>query len=199
MIIKPNCKIILGSSSKWRQGVLKGLGWDFQVMSPDIDEKAIRASDPQDMVLAIASAKAQALLAQIKEPAILITADQIVLCNGEVREKPASPEQARAFWHSYSTGYPAETISAVVVTNIETGQQAKGVDLAKIFYKKVPDDIVEQMIANGQIFTASGGFLHEDPLVIPFIDHFEGTTDSLNGLPLALLAKLISIVATPNL
>lgn len=194
MITRPNMPIILGSSSKRRQGVLKGLGWDFQVMSPDIDEKAIRAAKPQDMVLAIATAKAQALLPKIKEPAILITADQVVLCNGEVREKPANPEQAKQFWQSYSAGQPAETISAVVVTNTQTGQQAKGVDPAKIFFKPVPAEIIDQLMAKGEIFTASGGFIHEDPLIFPYIDHMEGATDSISGLPLELLAKLITEV-----
>lgn len=41
-------KIILGSQSQWRQQILKEMGYEFEVMSADIDEKAIRHKDPRD-------------------------------------------------------------------------------------------------------------------------------------------------------
>lgn len=37
--------IILGSSSKFRQKVLKSLGYEFTILSPEIDEKAIHSND----------------------------------------------------------------------------------------------------------------------------------------------------------
>ena len=37
-------KIILGSGSKWRKIILEKAGYDFEVMTADIDEKAIRRS-----------------------------------------------------------------------------------------------------------------------------------------------------------
>lgn len=40
-------KIILGSKSKGRRGVLESLGYEFEVMLADIDEKVIRSDDPQ--------------------------------------------------------------------------------------------------------------------------------------------------------
>jgi septum formation protein len=55
-------KIILGSSSPWRKEVLKSMGFDFKVLSPDIDEKAIRDVDPTQLTLQIARAKTEALL-----------------------------------------------------------------------------------------------------------------------------------------
>ena len=63
-------KIILGSSSRWRKQILEQAGYTFKVMSPDIDEKAIRHADSEQLALAIANAKADKLLEQITEPAI---------------------------------------------------------------------------------------------------------------------------------
>ena len=60
-----------------RQRILERLGWEFEVMVVDIDEQAIRRSNPQELVSALANAKADALLLCISEPAILITADTV--------------------------------------------------------------------------------------------------------------------------
>ncbi len=186
--------IILGSSSQWRQGIMRKLGMPFTVMTADIDEKQIRHDIPEKMVVMIAEAKAAAILPKIKEPSILITADQVVRCNGEIREKPADEAQAREFLKSYNT-YPAETINAVVVINTQTGKTAKGVDLSKIWYKSIPDNVIDALIEQGDILKSAGGFIHEDPLLYPYIDHLEGTSDSIDGLPIALLEKLIDEVS----
>jgi predicted house-cleaning NTP pyrophosphatase (Maf/HAM1 superfamily) len=56
-------------------------------MHSDIDEKKIRHKDPRKLALAIAYAKADSLLPQITEPAVLITTDQAVVCNNKIIEK----------------------------------------------------------------------------------------------------------------
>lgn len=81
---------------------------------------AIRDDDPEKMVFLIARAKAAALLPQVKEPSILICSDQVIRCNGEVREKPVDDAEARRFLETYRT-HPAEAINGVVVYNTATG------------------------------------------------------------------------------
>lgn len=51
-------KIILGSQSRSRRKVLEKLGYEFEVMPADIDEKAIRFDDPTKLTLVLARAKA---------------------------------------------------------------------------------------------------------------------------------------------
>ena len=89
--------IILGSKSSGRKYVLQQAGYVFDIMISDIDEKAIRSDNYEELPLLIARAKAKALLKKIIEPSILITGDGIVMCNGQMREKPESEEQARAY------------------------------------------------------------------------------------------------------
>ncbi|MCX6744329.1 MAG: Maf family protein [Candidatus Parcubacteria bacterium] len=192
--MKTNLPIILGSQSPWRQGIMRELGWQFTVMTADIDEKQIRDDTPEKMVVAIAKAKAAAILPKISEPSILITADQVVRCNGEIREKPVDEDQAREFLESYKF-YSAETISSIVVTNTQTGKQVSGIDLAKIYFKPLPKQVIDALIDKGDVFKSAGGFIHEDSLLSQYIDHLEGTSDSIDGLPLALLEKLITEVS----
>ena len=131
--------IVLGSSSSSRRQIMEMLQWPFEVMVPDIDEKSIRCDDHMKLPLLIAKAKAEAIWERISssappddqptEPFILITSDQIVYYNGEVREKPVSEEEASLFLSSYS-GRAVSTISAVVVTHWPSGRQSHDVDVA---------------------------------------------------------------------
>ncbi|XP_043713833.1 7-methyl-GTP pyrophosphatase-like isoform X2 [Telopea speciosissima] len=79
-------KIILGSSSLARRQILAEMGYEFKVMTADIDEKSIRKEKPEELVMALAEAKADAITSRLQtseykendaEATLLITADQI--------------------------------------------------------------------------------------------------------------------------
>ncbi|MDQ3014720.1 MAG: Maf family protein [bacterium] len=187
-------KIIFGSSSKYRRAVLEKHGYQFEVMSPDIDEKAIRTDDYYQLPLLLAYAKARALISLISEPAIVITADQVVVCNGDLHEKPQSSEEAKIFLQKYSNGHPAETVAALVVTNLENGKQTAGVDIAKVHYNFIPESVMDDFIKNGDPFTKAGGFAIQSSILQPYMQKVEGTEDSIMGMPIKLLEKLLAEV-----
>ena len=172
---------------------MREMGYKFEIISPDIDEKAIRLSDPRELTVAIAKAKNAAVLGRINDPSIVVTSDQVVVCNGVIREKPIDASEARNFLESYSH-HPAETCTAVVVTNTATGVSRVVVDIAKIYFRSIPDDVIDKLIDEGNIFRASGGFISEDPLIDPYVIKIEGTQDSIMGLPKELTKRLIEEV-----
>lgn len=183
-------QIILGSQSKGRRNVLESMGYSFITMNPDIDEKAIRFDDPEKLTLALANAKADALLPKIHEPALLITSDQVVVSNGEIREKPGSEEEAKEFLTSY-VQYPAETVTAVVVVNTENNKRLEGVDRAKVLFHTIPKDVIHAIIAEGNVFSLAGGFTIQEPKLQPYIANIEGERESVIGLPRALTERLL--------
>jgi len=188
-------KIILGSKSAGRRKVLERAGYRFEVMTADIDGKSIRSNNYEELPLLLARAKAERIAQDIKEPALLITSDQVVVCNSELREKPENEKEARKFLQSYSL-YPAQTNTAVVVTNTETGKKAEGVDIAKTFFKVIPNKVIDELIEDGAVLHAAGGYIVEHPLLKPYIDHIEGEVNSITGLPLKLTEKLIAEVTS---
>ena len=95
-------KIILGSQSENRRQVLKDAGYEFAVMASNIDEKAIRHEDLYELLLRLSRAKAEELLPKIKESAMLITADQVIVWNCELREKPRDLKEARHYLETFS-------------------------------------------------------------------------------------------------
>ncbi len=184
-------KIILGSQSKWRAKELEEAGIEFTTMSADIDEKAIRFDDPEKLTLALAHAKADALLKDIYEPALLITTDQVAVCDGEIREKPENVREARGFLESY-TRYPAEVVNGLVVTDTSSGKRFEGIDRAKVFYKPSLAFVIDELIKKGEVMTCAGSFQAEDPLMLAHVDHIEGGLDSFSGMPIVLVKRLLS-------
>jgi septum formation protein len=182
--------IILGSQSQGRRELLSAMGCAFAVMPAHIDERAIRSEDPGALTLALAHAKADALLPQIHEPALLITADQVVVWQGTIREKPAHAEEARAFLGSYAEG-PAVWVTAVVVTHTATGVRRQGVDRATVWFRWIPEEVIDQVVARGEIFAHAGGFSITDPLLEAYIERVGGTAESVIGLPTTLTRQLL--------
>lgn len=186
--------VVLGSSSRHRRAVMEALGWQFSTASPDIDEKAIRDPDPRKMCAEIARAKAEALVGRLDRPGLLITSDQVCLFDGdggeEVREKPESPEEAKAFLRSYS-GRSVRTLSALCVTNLESGQRAEGVHESRVCWLEIPPGIVDAVVRRGTVMESAGGFAVEDPDLRLLVDRIEGSFDSVLGLPVDLLCDLM--------
>lgn len=186
-------KIILGSASKWRKDVLERMGYDFEIMISDIDEKTIRFDDPQKLAMALANAKADSLLSKIKENAILITSDQVDVCNGQIREKPKNEQEAREFLRSYND-YPVETVTAVVAVNTANKKRKAGLDIVRVYFNPLKDDKINELIMAGSVFSCAGGFCINDPSFSGLIKKLEGEADSVAGLPPKLTKKLIEEV-----
>ncbi|KAH7689835.1 Nucleoside triphosphate pyrophosphatase Maf-like protein [Dioscorea alata] len=133
-------KIILGSSSIARKKILAEMGYKFEVMTADIDEKSIRRESPEELVTVLAEAKADAIISRLNikdykekdaETTLLITSDIVAVYEGTIREKPTSEEEARQFLRSYSQGH-VSTVGSVLVTNLKTGIKHGGIDKAEV-------------------------------------------------------------------
>ena len=61
-------------------------------------------------------------------------------------------------------------------------------------FHSFPDDIIKQLIAEGNIFSQAGAFSLEDPLIIPYIERIVGTLDSVEGLPKEIVERLMEEV-----
>ncbi|XP_057988638.1 uncharacterized protein LOC110638085 isoform X4 [Hevea brasiliensis] len=164
-------KIILGSSSVARRKILAEMGYEFEIITADIDEKCIRKEKPEELVMALAEAK-------------------VVVYEGAVREKPSSEEEARHFMKGYSGGHAA-TVSSVLVTNLKTGFRKVECDRVEIYFHEIPDEVIEKLIEEGLVLRVAGGLIIEHPLILPCVKEVVGTTDSVMGLPKALTEKLV--------
>ena len=187
-------KLVLGSASKYRKAILESVGYQFDVAPPDIDEHSIRSDDYYELPLLLARAKADALVDKFSADVVIITADQVVVCNRALYEKPRDEQVAKAYLAEYGRGHPAETVSALVVTNTRTGVRAEGVDIARVYYHAIPDAVVDEFVRRGDPYSKAGGFEIQSAILRPYLKAVEGTEDSVMGMPLELLDRLIAQV-----
>jgi septum formation protein len=189
--------LVLGSGSKTRAAILRELQLPFEVHKPDIDEKSIRRSDPAELVLAIGRAKAAALMdgdrgaAFRASGALILTADQVVVCGDQVLEKPETEAEARHFLAKHAVT-PPQTVGSCVVSDPVSGQQWAAVDTCRLKFDPFPDSTVDALIAEGDLFQCAGGLMIEHPLVQPHVRHMEGTIDAVMGLCKATTLRLLA-------
>ena len=167
---------------------------EFQVIKPDIDEKQVgsrfrESQDARQLVLAVSQAKLDHLIPLVNQ-GILVTCDQVTVCNGRIREKPTSAQEAFDYIKSYAH-FPAETWSGMAVKNIDTGKSALGVEISRQYFKPIPDIVIQSIVDKGKCMHSSGAFMIEDPDFIPYLSHREGDPDAIRGMPLKLLNRLI--------
>lgn len=161
-------------------------------------EKAIRDEDPLVLPLLIAQAKAVKLTSQLsqlsdRKPCLIITADQVVLFERTVREKPVDLQEARAFLSSYSDKC-VSTVSAVVLTHYPSGITAGAVDVSTVFWDKLPSATVDKVLAQGKVLSCAGGFMVEDEDLQGFVKSIDGSIDGVMGMPVQLTLDLMDEV-----
>jgi septum formation protein len=162
--------IVLGSSSKYRRTLLTSWAIPHTCFSADIDEYAIvpsgvpleqrNQSPPDQLVLAVADAKSRAILRcnELEPKALLITSDQVVCFQGEIREKPSTPEQVQRWMHEYSRE-PAVLCTAIVVRQVGTERVEQGVCFASQLYEGIPEQVIEQLIKEEEVFDCCGALI----------------------------------------
>ena len=111
--------LILASRSAGRAEVLRRAGIPFEAMPAAVDEAAVKAAmlaeaaPPRDIADALAELKAQRLAARMPDRLVL-GADQVLVCDGRLYDKPQDLAEARAQLLALR-GRRHELLSAAVV------------------------------------------------------------------------------------
>ena len=97
-------KLVLASGSAVRASLLHGAGLAFEITVSGVDEAAIKAAYQEHkpdsgtfdgLALALAEAKAQAVVANVDAAALVIGADQLLVLDGKVFDKPRDRAEAK--------------------------------------------------------------------------------------------------------
>jgi len=113
-----NARIILASGSAIRRQILDGAGLDYEVIVRPVDEASIKASmlaeNSRLRDIADALAEAKAMRASRQEAGLVIGADQIMVMEDQLFDKPKDMDEVRARLISMR-GKKHELIGAVVI------------------------------------------------------------------------------------
>jgi septum formation protein len=196
--------LILGSASYTRKLILKEMGVDYHVLVRPIDERQVGYRDtdtPEQLVHAVAHAKMSHLVKEIisgncdddlpskneTDEWIVLTADQVVTCQGLILEKPDDVNQAKDFVAQYGK-FPCSTVGCIVVTHLPSQTTVSGIHSATIHFlasltTEKASELVDRLIeADAPILSCAGGLMIEHPLTQLYVDSIEGNVDSVMGL-----------------
>ncbi len=182
-------KLILGSASPFRKKLLEDAGFVFEVKTANIDEKQIRHEDFKELVLRLALAKKDAILAKNKfnKNTILITSDLVVSHNGKLREKPISKKEVIAWHKEYPKGQTIVHCS-IIVHHVGFNKTLKAVDTAFIRWRKIPHRVIFQMADNPMTYKGAG-FI--DRSFFHYTKNLRGSIDTVIGIPVRILEDFL--------
>ena len=182
-------RLVLASSSRYRQELLAKLGIAFEAAAPNIDESAHAGENPIQLSKRLAEEKAMALRQRF--PAhLIIGSDQVALLEGIQLTKPGDHARAVAQLHAAS-GKSVEFITSVSVLNSATGELASETDQTIVHFRPLSLGKIERYVTAERPFDCAGGFKSES-LGIVLIEALEtADPNALVGLPLIKLVGLL--------
>lgn len=193
--MRVNTTILLASTSIYRKALLEKLTTDFIVCKPNVDETPLANELPAALVqrLAIAKAKAGAEQCGHEGHLISIGSDQIALFNDEILGKPHTPEKAFAQLRKFS-GHHVQFLTGLAVYDNNTDLTQVVVEPFSVYFRELSDAEIWRYIEREQPLNCAGSFKSEG-LGITLFDKFVGDDpNSLIGLPLIQLHRLLRTI-----
>jgi septum formation protein len=183
-------KLILASASARRAEILRAAGFDFSVVSSNIDEAPQGGETPKQFVQRLASGKAERVAAGIKETAIVIGADTEVVLDGAVLGKPRSAEDAQQMLTRLS-GRTHAVITGVTLVRLPDRERRSFVGSTQVEFAKIDAEEIRRYVATGEPFDKAGGYAIQGRAG-RYIPRVEGCYFNIVGLPLRLVCQALT-------
>lgn len=183
--------LVLASKSKSRRRLLKAAGVDFTVFSADIDEDAIKRTEPDGRraALKLAVKKAEAV-SEKYEGAFVIGADQILELDGKCFSKPENMAEAAAQLREMR-GKTHSLINGVAVVRASKTVWST-TTVVKVSLRNFSDDFLNYYLQTaGEEVCSSVGAYYLEELGSQLVECVEGDYFSVLGLPILPLFKFL--------
>lgn len=198
-------RIILASKSPRRRELLSRIGIEYECMVSEREEK-ITSSEPDKVVRELSYQKAEDIYEIMKgkeqigdSPLLIIGADTVVACDGEIMGKPKDEGDARRMLkllsgrsHSVWTG-----VTVLFVNMDEKGKPCKSSVISetfacetKVYMYKISDVEIDEYINTREPEDKAGAYGIQGAAT-KFIEKIEGDYNNVVGLPVSDLYQKI--------
>lgn len=181
-------KLILGSGSPRRKQLLEQLGFSFEVRVSDADESAPSYLTPGQTVEWVADSKAAALLPELAENEVLLTADTEVWQGNHRFGKPATPEEASDMLRRLS-GTTHNVISGFCVCS-KIRKETHHVT-TRVVFRTLSEEDIEYYVSTCKPFDKAGAYGIQEWIGLIGIERLEGSYHNVVGLPTAEVREVL--------
>jgi len=181
--------LVLASSSKYRQELLKKLHLDFIACGSYVDESPMPDEAPDELAIRLSLAKAQAL-AKSYPKHLIIGSDQVAACDQHLLGKPGNRENATQQLRAQS-GQTVTFYTGICVLNSCSGEYFSDIDICSVHFRTLSEQQIEHYLDIDQPYDCAGSFKSEG-YGITLFEKIEGEDpNALVGLPLIKLVRIL--------
>jgi MAF protein len=182
-------RILLASTSPYRQQLLARLGLGFEVVKPDVDEQPRAGESAAHLVARLAEEKARSG-ARGESDALVIGGDQVAVLDGEILGKPENAAANRRQLQR-AAGRRVEFHTGLCLFASRNARARVEVVPFTVLFRRLTREQIAAYVEREQAFDCAGGFRCEG-LGSALFERMEGTDPTaLVGLPLLALTRML--------
>lgn len=174
--------LILASRSPRRREILTTAGIPHIVQAADVPEQIQPGEAPEDYVLRLSTAKAEAIEGQL-----VLGADTVVVFEHHILEKPETEEDARRMLRLLS-GREHEVLTGICLKR--NGQYQAIVCRTRVRFAELSDTEIHEYVASGEPMDKAGAYAVQG-LASKFIERIEGDFYNVVGLPVSVVYRML--------
>ena len=184
-------QIILASASPSRYRLLESVGITPEVIVSGVNEESPEFDllNPSELVLALATLKAQAVKELAPANSIIIGCDSTFEFEGKSLGKPGSYENAIQRCKQLS-GKSGLLHTGHCAIDLRSGKEVSKLSTSKVQFAQMTDEEIADYVNSGEPLNVAGGFTL-DGLSAQYISNIEGEPSGIIGLSLPLLRMMI--------
>jgi len=172
-------RIILASASKQRQDIFNMIGLKYDVIISDVPEES-NQTEPDKYVEELSLNKAKSVKKQIKDKAIIISADTIIYSNNKIYEKPKSKEEAYSNLKELSNN-KCTAYTGITLIDLYKEKVICSSSKVNVYFNEIKDEEAEWYVNNEEKIFKCCGFVPLGKAAL-FINKIEGDYNTLLGI-----------------
>lgn len=185
-VINSRYNILLASQSPRRKQLLADIGIRYQILVKDVEEDFPADMVPETVASFLSEKKFNAYQADIQGTDLLITADTVVLLDGEIIGKPASPADAELMLSKLS----GRTHTVITGVTIGTSTRRMTFDAhTKVTFAELRPEDIQFYIGHYRPFDKAGSYGIQEWIGYIGVERIEGSYYNVMGLPIQLLYR----------
>lgn len=187
-------KIVLASQSPRRQEILRNIGMSFNVAVPAVDESEVVFGGDvrlyvQELALLKAAASAKKLDIKKNKNTLVISADTVVVSEGEILGKPKDSEDAKRMLTALS-GKAHSVVTGICVLRLSDGFSVCDAVETEVFFKKLSEGLIDSYVASKEPNDKAGAYGIQGKGAI-LVEKINGDYFNVVGLPVSRLCDIL--------
>ena len=186
-------EIILASGSPRRRELLGGLGIDFRVARlNDVDESYPDDLPANEVAEYLSKKKAEAYRQSLTDRQLIITADTVVITDGEILGKPTDVADATRMLKALSGAVHQVVTGVTVMTTAKTVSFSA---TTNVRFAPLSDEEIDYYISHYRPFDKAGAYGIQEWIGYIAVEGIEGSYFNVMGLP---IQKLYTVLKSYN-